>query len=121
MAARQRVVIDLRQVDRQAERDQQRVLPLGKRLVDAAQPFGQSRGAQHADRHGFAVQQLAVAGHGFQGVAKRVAVVEHRPQAGLFAFVGLDDVGLQPATAGDDVLAARRRRGRSISATCASR
>ena len=44
-----------------------------------------------------------VAGGRFERVAERVAVVEDRPQAGLFALVLLDDVGLQPAAALDDV------------------
>ncbi len=44
--------------DRQAEGLQQRAKPGGQRGIDAAEPFGQPRGADHADGDGLAVQQI---------------------------------------------------------------
>src|SRR6266852_4166182 len=58
------------------------------------------RGA-HADGDRSTVQQDAVAGAGFQGVADRVAVVEQHAVA-RFALVALDDVGFELDRTGHD-------------------
>ena len=57
------------------------------------------------------MEQFFVVGARFEGVAEGVAVVEDRPQAGFFAFVLLDDVGLQPAAALRRYTSGRRHRG----------
>ena len=48
---------------------------------------------QHAPAYGLAVQQLAVLGHGLDGVADGVPQVEDHAQA-AFALVEPDDLGL---------------------------
>jgi hypothetical protein len=70
--------------------------------------FGQSEeagrelsGEDLADGDGFAVEVVAVAGGGFEGVAYGVAEVEDGAEAG-FGFVLADDGGFDGAAAGDD-------------------
>ena len=49
--------IELGDFDRQAEGFEKRAKPGGKRRINAAEAFGQSRSANHADRNRLAVQQ----------------------------------------------------------------
>jgi hypothetical protein len=49
------------------------------------------------------MQELAVAGQRLEGVAERVAVVEHSAQTGFLAFVLFDHIGLQAAAAADNM------------------
>ncbi len=94
-------MIQLGHVDRQTECLQERLHPGGERGIHAAKPFRQPGGADHADGHRVAVQQLAVAGKRLEGVAERMAEVQHGPQPALLAFVLFDHAGFQPAAAGD--------------------
>ena len=71
----------------QPQGQQQFELTAYKRGVDARQRFGQSRGAGHTDRNGFAVQELSVTGQRFESVAERVTIVEHGSQPRLLALV----------------------------------
>ena len=63
---------------------------------------GEAGGGDHAPADGLAVEEFAVAGGGFDGVAEGVAEVEDHAEAGL-ALVGGDDVCLDADAGGDDV------------------
>ena len=70
--------------------------------VEAAGGDREKRGGDHAPADGFAVQEAAVAGGGFERVAERVAEIQYLAQA-AFAFVGADDPRLDGGRARNDV------------------
>ena len=61
----------------------------------------------HSPADGFAVQQLLVAGLGFQSVPDGVAEVQNAALA-AFALVGTDDVGLHPDASAINCSSSRR-------------
>ena len=64
--------------------------------------LGKSRSKHHAGSYSFAVQPVAVAHLGFDGMAEGVAEVEQGPDA-LFFFVLLNDVRLHLAAVADGI------------------
>ena len=85
----------------QPDRFEQLHLPPRGVFIDPTKSFGQAAGLDHPDRDRLAVQQLAITSKCFVGMSERVSVVEHGSDAGCFAFVLLDNLGLQLATAYD--------------------
>ena len=63
---------------------------------------GEPCGGAKTEADGLTVQQLAIAGGGFDGVAKGVAEVQQRPRADGFEFVGFDDGGFDRDVAPDE-------------------
>ncbi len=68
---------------------------------EGAAVAGEVGGGDRSPGDGFAVEELPVAGGGFDGVAEGVAEVEDHAEAG-FALVGGDDVGFDADAGGDD-------------------
>ncbi len=101
--------VEARGVGRQAEATQERLDPVGDLGPDPAQPFGEPALGDHADGDRLAVLECAaVTCDGLDGVADRVAEIQHRPQAGLLTLVMRHDIGLQAAAPGDDLTDRRR-------------
>ena len=83
----------------QADGGKQCMLPMSRFCIDSPKRLSQPRCTEHSDRYRFAVQQLAVATDGFQGVGERVTVIQDSSYATCLALIGLDDVGLQSTAA----------------------
>ena len=72
MTARPRPV-EPRRLRRQAELKQSNWLR--EKFPSTRQPLGQAGGAGHANRHGFAMEQMPIAGQRLEGMTKRMAII----------------------------------------------
>jgi hypothetical protein len=71
--------------------------------LEAGVAFGEEQGRPEAEADGFAVEKLAIAGAGLDGMADGVAEVQQCPQAFGFEFVLRDNRGFDGDIPGDEI------------------
>ena len=71
--------------------------------LEAGVAFGEEQGRPEAEADGFAVEKLAIAGAGLDGMADGVAEVQQCPQAFGFEFVLRDNRGFDGDIPGNEI------------------
>lgn len=101
----------LAQVNRQTKSREQGFKAISRSLPGNSQSLAKTGGENHSDSNSLSVQEPAIALGRLNSMGKRMAKIKDHPQTG-FSLIFLNDLGLDPHTALNDLREQRRRTGK---------